>query len=144
MTDVTHISVEKEKIDLSHDSEIVHEDEVIQIPEGVEVYEINGPFFFGIANKFDEEMRQLGDRPKIRIIRMRHVPFIDSTGLHNLETLCKKSKKEKTQIILSGVNAKVRESLEKAHFETLLGTENICENIHKALERANNLLSKEK
>lgn len=144
MTDVTHISVEKERIDLSHDSEIVHEDEILDIPQGVEVYEINGPFFFGIANKFDEEMRQLGDRPKIRIIRMRHVPFIDSTGLHNLETLCKKSKKEKTQIILSGVNIKVKNTLEKAHFESLLGEENICANIHIALDRANFLLQNEK
>ena len=140
MTDVTQISVEKEKLDLSHDSEIVHEDEVLNIPKGVEVYEINGPFFFGIANKFDEEMRQLGDRPEIRIIRMRRVPFIDSTGLHNLETLCKKSKNEKTQIILSGVNPKVRESLHKAHFEALLGKENICDDIHIALSRANYLL----
>lgn len=144
MTDVTEISVETEKLDLSRDSEIVHEDEILEIPDNVEVYEINGPFFFGIANKFDEEMRQLGDRPKIRIIRMRRVPFIDSTGLHNLETLCKKSKKEKTQIILSGINPKVKASLDKAHFDTLLGQENICENIHIALDRANFLLQNEK
>ncbi|MBP1618188.1 MAG: sulfate transporter [Bacteroidetes bacterium] len=144
MTDVTEISVEKEKLDLSHDSEIVHEDEVLEIPKNVEVYEINGPFFFGIANKFDEEMRQLGDRPQIRIIRMRRVPFIDSTGLHNLETLCKKSRNEKTQIILSGVNPKVEAALEKAHFGSLLGKENICENIHIALARANFILQNEK
>lgn len=144
MTDVTKISVEKDKIDLSHDSEIIHKDEVLDIPKGVEVYEINGPFFFGMANKFNEEMRLLGDRPKIRIIRMRHVPFIDSTGLHNLETLCKSSKKEKIQMILSGVNPKVKEALNKAHFETLLGSENICEDINLALERANTLLRPEK
>lgn len=141
MTDVTEISVEKDKVDLSHDSEITHEDEVLEIPKGVEVYEINGPFFFGIANKFDEEMRQLGDRPNIRIIRMRRVPFIDSTGLHNLETLCKKSNKEKTKIILSGVTPKVKEALNHASFDKLLDEENICDNIHVALERANKLIA---
>ena len=70
----------------------------------MEVYEINGPYFFGIANKFEEQMVLLGDRPKVRIIRMRKVPFIDSTGIHNLTNLCKMSKKERITIVLSGVN----------------------------------------
>ena len=76
------------------------------IPKGVEVYEINGPYFFGIATKFEETMAQLGDRPNVRIIRMRKVPFIDSTGIHNLTTLCEMSQKEKITVILSGVNEK--------------------------------------
>lgn len=64
------------------------------VPKGVEVYEINGPYFFGIATKFEEIMSELGDRPKVRIVRMRKVPFIDSTGIHNLTNLCEMSKKE--------------------------------------------------
>lgn len=140
MTDATEISVKKEKLDLNQESEVIHDDEVLVLPKGVEVYEINGPFFFGIANKFDEEMRQIGDKAKIRIIRMRRVPFIDSTGLHNLETLCKKSQKEKTLIILSGVRPNVRQSLEKTGFDKLLGNENICDNIHIALDRAKYIL----
>ena len=82
------------------------------VPKGVEVYEINGPYFFGIATKFEEIMSELGDRPKVRIVRMRKVPFIDSTGIHNLTNLCEMSKKENIQIVLSGVNEKVHQILE--------------------------------
>lgn len=116
-----------------------HEEHLV-IPEGVEVYEINGPYFFGIATKFEETMAQLGDRPKVRIVRMRKVPFIDSTGIHNLENLCLMSQKEKITIVLSGVNDKVHRVLEHAGFYKLLGAENICPNINVALERAKSLL----
>ena len=106
----------------------------------MEVYEINGPYFFGIATKFEEIMARLGDRPKVRILRMRKVPFIDSTGIHNLENLCLMSQKEKITIVLSGVNEKVHRALQKSGFYELLGEENICPNINVALERANQLL----
>ena len=69
-----------------------HEEHII-IPDGVEVYEINGPYFFGIATKFEEVMARLGDRPKVRILRMRKVPFIDSTGIHNPCARCRRRKK---------------------------------------------------
>ena len=85
----------KDEIDPNAESDITTSEEHLIIPKGVEVYEINGPYFFGIATKFEEVMAQLGDRPKVRIIRMRKVPFIDSTGIHNLESLCKMSQKEK-------------------------------------------------
>ena len=137
----TKISVIKNKIDLSEESEVIHEDEVLVIPKDVEVYEIDGPFFFGIANKFDECMKQLGDKPRIRIIRMRKVPFIDSTGLHNLESLCRLSEKEGIQIILSGVNENVRVLLLKNEMDKHIGIENICSNINDALERAKNLIN---
>ena len=85
-------------------------------------------------------MAQLGDRPKVRIIRMRKVPFIDSTGIHNLTNLCQMSQKEKITIVLSGVNEKVYKVLEKSGFNELLGKENICPNINVALDRAKELL----
>ena len=85
-------------------------------------------------------MAQLGDRPKVRIIRIRKVPFIDSTGIHNLTTLCEMSQKEKTTVILSGVNDKVHKVLEKSGFYELLGKENICPNINIALERAESIV----
>ena len=110
------------------------------IPDGVEVYEIDGPYFFGIANKFDEVMKEVGDAPQVRIIRMRKVPFIDSTGLHNLATLCKQSSKEGIEVVLSGVNPTVHATLVKAGFEKLICPENICPNINVALERASELL----
>ena len=134
--ETTQISVITDEIDPNKESDLeVHEEHLI-IPNGVEVYEINGPYFFGIATKFEEIMASLGDRPKIRIIRMRKVPFIDSTGIHNLTTLCEMSQKENIHIILSGVNPQVHNVLEKSGFYELLGKENICSNINEALEVA--------
>ncbi len=131
--ETTEISVITDEIDPNKESDLeVHEEHLI-VPQGVEVYEINGPYFFGIATKFEEIMARLGDRPKIRIIRMRKVPFIDSTGIHNLDTLCRMSQKEDIHIILSGVNAQVHAVLEKSGFYELLGKENICSNINEAI-----------
>ena len=131
--ETTEISVIKDEIDPNKESDLEVHEERLTIPKGVEVYEINGPYFFGIATKFEETMAQLGDRPKIRIIRMRKVPFIDSTGIHNLTNLCQMSQKENIHIILSGVNEKVHNVLEKSGFYELLGKENICSNINEAL-----------
>lgn len=140
--ETTKISVITDQIDPNAEMDIaVHEEHLI-IPKEVEVYEINGPYFFGIATKFEETMAQLGDRPKVRIIRMRKVPFIDSTGVHNLTMLCKMSQKEKITIVLSGVGKQVYETLEKSGFYDLLGKENICPNINVALDRANEIINK--
>ena len=118
--------------------------EHLTIPKGVEVYEINGPYFFGAGNKFEEIMGALGRgaRPKVRIIRMRKVPFVDSTGIHNLTNLCLMSKQDGIQVVLSGVNPTVQQTLHKARFDELVGTDNICSHINLALERANQLLCK--
>ena len=116
--------------------------EHLTIPEGVEVYEINGPYFFGAGNKFEEIMGALGrgGRPKVRIIRMRKVPFVDSTGIHNLTNLCLMSQREGIQVVLSGVNERVQAVLHKAKFDELVGSENICSHINIALDRARQLL----
>ena len=114
--------------------------EHLTIPEGVEVYEINGPYFFGAGNKFEDLMATLGHkRPKVRIIRMRKVPFVDSTGIHNLTNLCLMSQKEGIQVVLSGVNERVQAVLHKAGFDQMLGEENICSHINLALARASEL-----
>ena len=134
--ETTQISVITDEIDPNKESDVETHEEHLVIPEGVEVYEINGPYFFGIATKFEEIMARLGDRPQIRIIRMRKVPFIDSTGIHNLTTLCEMSQKENIHIILSGVNPQVHAVLERSGFYTLLGKENICNNINEALDVA--------
>ncbi|BAR50672.1 sulfate permease [Tannerella forsythia KS16] len=136
MMETTQVSVSTDRLDLSVDGEIRHDDEVLKIPSGVEVYEIDGPFFFGVANKFDECMKQLSTKPRIRIIRMRKVPFIDSTGLHNLESLCRLSQREHIHIILSGVNDQVRAMIMKSRMDERIGCENICGDIHEALARA--------
>lgn len=136
MSEVTKVSVETQEIDLSADSDLPDNNEHLSIPERVEVYEINGPYFFGIANRFEEVMNDVGNHPAVRIIRMRKVPFIDSTGVHNLTNLCKKCLKKNVHIVLSGVNEKVLEVLTKAEFDKLIGKENICSHITIALERA--------
>ncbi|WP_303272732.1 SulP family inorganic anion transporter [uncultured Alistipes sp.] len=137
--ETTEISVIRDEIDPSAGTDMTLHEEHLTVPEGVEVYEINGPYFFGIATKFEELMAQMGDRPKVRVIRMRKVPFIDSTGLHNLTTLCEMSHREKIEVVLSGVNEKVRVALERAGIIDMLGAENVCPNIHVALERAGKL-----
>ena len=141
--ETTEISVIKDEIDPNKESDLeVHEEHLI-IPEGVEVYEINGPYFFGIATKFEEMMANMGECPKVRIIRMRKVPFIDSTGVHNLTNLCDMCKKDNIQVVLSGVNEKVQKVLEKTGFlYTLVGEQNICPNINIALERAKEIVEK--
>ena len=140
--ETTDISVIKNEIDPNNESDLEVHEEHLMVPEGVEVYEINGPYFFGIATKFEEIMSELGDRPKVRIIRMRKVPFIDSTGIHNLTNLCEMSKKENIHIVLSGVNEKVHKVLEKAGFFFFFGEDNICPNINVALEKAKAIVEK--
>ena len=143
MSETTDVKVITEEIDLNQDAEFStgNLDHLI-IPQGVEVYEINGPYFFGAGNKFEEIMASFGDRPKVRIIRMRKVPFVDSTGIHNLTNLCEMSKKEGIQIVLSGVREKVNGQLEHAGFYHLIGEENICSHINLALKRANEIIEK--
>ncbi len=136
MSEVTKVSVETQEIDLNADSDLPYNNEHLIIPDRVEVYEINGPYFFGIANRFEEVMNDVGQHPAVRIIRMRKVPFIDSTGVHNLTNLCQKCLKKDIHIVLSGVNDKVLEVLTKAGFDELIGKENICSHITIALERA--------
>ena len=136
VAETTHVSVTTDEIDLSDEGEIHHDEEVLSLPKGVEVYEIDGPFFFGVANKFDGVMKSMGDKPKVRIIRMRKVPFMDSTGLHNLESLFRLSNSEGIRLILSGVNEYVHRVLTKAGFDQKIGAENICANINEAVEKA--------
>ena len=140
MAETTEVRAILDEIDLNEDADMERGNlEHLTIPEGVEVYEINGPYFFGAGNRFEDIMSRYGDRPRVRIIRMRKVPFIDSTGLHNLENLCLMSQREGITIVLSGVNPKVEAVLRKNHIDQLLGSENICNHIDLALARAREL-----
>lgn len=98
---------------------------------------------FGIATQFEEVMAELGDKPLVRIIRMRRVPFIDSTGVNNLSSLCRMSHKEGIRIVLSGVNENVHATLHNSGFYSLLNEENICPHINAALKRAQNIINLE-
>ena len=141
--ETTEISVIKDEIDLGDASDMAMHEEHLVIPEGCAVYEINGPYFFGIANKFDDLMANIGHkRPKVRIIRMRKVPFIDSTGIHNLANLIEMNHEEGINVILSGVTPKVHSQLEKAGFYDKMNPDHICPHIDVALAKAREFLAK--
>jgi SulP family sulfate permease len=140
----TQIKVYGEQLDVAEGTEATTH-EVLDVAEGVEVYEIDGPFFFGVATKFDEMMRtSMANKPIVRIIRMRKVPFIDSTGLHNLEILIKSSQKENIHVVLSGVQETVHETLKHAKIHQLIGEEHICDHITKAVALANDIATGKK
>jgi SulP family sulfate permease len=116
----------------------------LSIPDFVEVYEINGPFFFGLASRFEEIESNSIKKNKVRIIRMRKVPFIDSTGVNNLRSLCKRTSKRGVQVILSGVNDKVLATLHKFGVDKEIGEEFIFPHIIPAIEKANEIVNKSK
>ena len=140
MSETTDVRAVYDEIDLNEDADMEAGNlEHLTIPQGVEVYEINGPYFFGAGSRFEDLMARYGGRPQVRIIRMRKVPFIDSTGLHNLENMCRMSQNEGITVVLSGVNEKVEAVLRRNGFPQLLGQENICNHIDLALQRAREL-----
>ena len=111
-----------------------------KVPDGVEVFEIKGPFFFGAVSKFRDAVRIVENPPKIIIIRMRDVPAIDSTGIHALEQLLKETKKHGTHLVLSGVHTQPLMALAQADFISKIGEENVHGNIDDALDRAREIL----
>jgi SulP family sulfate permease len=106
------------------------------VPEGVQVYEITGPFFFGAAEMFKDRVVRIAGKPKVLILRMRHVPAIDSTGLHALRDLVRRSEGDGTLVILSDVHAQPVVALERSGMYDALGEQNIHGNIDDALNRA--------
>ena len=135
----TEIKVYSQQLDVAEGTDLdASHHEVLDVLPGVSVYEIDGPFFFGVATKFDEMMRTtLGSKPQVRIVRMRKVPFIDSTALHNLEILIRSSQRDGIHVVLSGVKDNVRETLVHAGIDRLIGADHICPHISVAVEMAN-------
>lgn len=137
----TQIKVYSEQLDIAEGTES-NAHEVLDVAKGVQIYEIDGPFFFGIATKFDEMMRAtIGEKPLVRIIRMRKVPFIDATAVHNLELLIKGSFDEGIHVVLSGVNPKVREVIDHVGIDRMIGKDHVCSNISIAVKMANRLVA---
>ncbi len=138
MAEVTNIKVlthefEDPTDDFEHDPNAVRRR---MIPEGVQVYEITGPFFFGAAELFKDRVSRIAGKPKVLILRMRHVPAIDSTGLHALRDVVRRSEREGTLVILSDVHAQPVVALERSGMYDALGEVNIHGNIDDALNRA--------
>lgn len=111
------------------------------VPEGVEVYEVNGPFFFGASYKFLEAMKVAQKKTRVRIIRMRNVPAIDATGIHTVKEEFKNAKKHGIHFLLSGVHAQPLVALERSGVLEMIGEDNLFGNIDEALERARVLMS---
>ena len=139
----THVNVlQGDTIAATEDPEkaAMEDTDRLAIPDGVEVYEIDGPFFFGLASRFEELESANGKTVKVRIIRMRRVPFIDSTGVNNLRNLYERTHKRGVTVILSGVTDKVYDTLKKFSVDEEIGKENIFPHIVPALERAAELV----
>lgn len=126
----------------SEDDEIASMDdiEMLQVPNGVEVYEVNGPFFFGMAAKMEEFDQRKNEVSLVRIIRMRKVPFIDSTGVHNLSSLVDRTQKRGIRVILSGVQPGVLDTLKKFGLDKEIGEEYIFPHIIPALAKAKEIV----
>lgn len=150
MIDVTGIVDTKEKIELPFDGEDepVDQDDTHAIhnkivPQGVEVYEINGPFFFGVADRLKNILGELEEAPKVFILRMRHVPMIDATGLHALEEFFDLCRSNGTVLVLSGVNERIKRKMQRLGFDQKIARENVTDHIDTALLRADQILAKE-
>ncbi len=150
MIDVTGIVDTKNTIGmpLDEDDEPIEMDDVNAIskkivPKDVEVYEIDGPFFFGVADRLKNVLGEVSNPPKVFILRMRHVPMIDATGLHALEEFFDLCQSNGTILVLSGVNEHIKLKMRRLGFEKKIGLENITDNIDMALSRAHRLLIKE-
>lgn len=107
-----------------------------RIPKGVEVYEINGPFFFGAAEKFKTTLLEVSRKPKVLIIRMRNVPAIDSTGMHALKDLVASTKRDGTAILLSDVHSQPLIALGRSELLDEIGEDRMFGNIDEALAEA--------
>jgi len=138
MAEVTNVSVVSREFAEAMDEEREDPNAIASrhVPPGVEVYEIDGPFFFGAAESFKQAVNSVATRPKVLIVRMRRVPVIDSTGLNTLRDLARQSHREGALMILSGVHSQPVIAITNSALFDELGEDNICGNIDDALNRA--------
>lgn len=121
------------------DSDIL--EDYSDLPEGISIYEISGPLFFASAKQYSGVIKEIGLKSKVLIIRMRHVPFVDSTALHNFEEMIKTLQKSDVKLLLSGVNKSVLEDLKKHELTSLIGESNILDSFEKAVIHAKNIIN---
>lgn len=138
MAEVTQVQVVRSELEDVGEEDELDPNAVLRrdIPRGVEVYEINGPFFFGAAETFKSTLARVARRPKVLIVRLRNVPAIDSTGLHALDDLRKRSRREGTLLLLSDVHTQPLVAIERAGLLERLGEGNVYGNLDEALAGA--------
>jgi sulfate permease, SulP family len=141
------LSIQKSGANLFTDqhgfSEKLFDDELPVLPNGVAMFEISGALFFGAAQTFQDTINRLQQNPKVLILRMRNVPFIDATGVYRLKEMIKQFDHKKVSILLSGINPQIKADLEKANIYAVLNRENLLDNIDDSLKRANEILKQE-
>jgi SulP family sulfate permease len=115
---------------------------ILKIPDGVQVFEMRGPFFFGVANIFEEIDREVSKKPKVLVIRFWRVPFIDSTAVNNFRSFIEKKKNSGITIVMSHVVPTVYNELDKNGITEIIGKDNFCPEIESALKRASELVQK--
>ncbi len=127
---------------LSNDKNILDPDGVPreEIPLGIEIFEINGPFFFGAADKFKDTILQLKHPPKVLILRVRFVPAIDATGISTIEELLHKAKKNNMEVLFSGLHSQPLHALKDAGIITLLGEDHFHWDIKECIKFAQRYL----
>ncbi|HLW33250.1 MAG TPA: SulP family inorganic anion transporter, partial [Aequorivita sp.] len=141
MSDATTVEISDGLLSTKFDQqEELFEEELPLLPKGVTMYEIHGPLFFGATQTFQDTLTRLRDRPPVLILRMRHVPFIDATGIYRLKEIIRKFADQNTHIILSGVNKKVLVDLEKGDIYSVLIPDNFADSIEDAVKRATHIL----
>lgn len=126
--------VGEKNLDVEVDSDII--EDYSALPSGISIYEISGPLFFASAKQYAEIIKSIGIKSEVLIIRMRHVPFVDATGLQNLKSSIVALRESKVEILLSGVNADVKADLDKAGITKIIGNDNIFDLFDKAVDRA--------
>lgn len=140
MAQVTNVGIIKREFDENEDPDLENVNFNKDIPPGVIIYEVNGPFFFGAASKFKEASRVVNENVKVMIMRLRNVPAIDSTGLNTIEDFYEDCKRHDSVLILSGMHAQPLSAAEKSGLIEKIGRENICGDIDDALKRARKIL----
>jgi len=145
MSDSTKVQQASDLMDEQNGKlEKLFEEELPQIPKGVVLYEISGALFFGASQQFQDTIVNLHQKPKVIILRMRNVPFIDATGIYRLKELIKRFDEQKVQVILSGVNQDVRNELVRASIFSVLNRDNLLYNIESSIRRAQEILKERK
>jgi SulP family sulfate permease len=144
MTEVTNVGALQDEMEEVGDDFPERSDPnaiaVRNVPPGVEVYEINGPFFFGVADRLKDTLRSLERPPKVFVLRMRRVPAMDATGMHALDEFRDKCRKQGTRLLLSGVHAQPMFAMAKYGLLDRVGEENMFGDIDDALDRARELV----
>src|SRR5687768_16688702 len=140
MTEVTNVGALRDEVSESNGADDPNAIALRDIPKGVEVYEINGPFFFGVADRLQDVLRRIERPPKVFILRMRRVTSVDATGLHALDEFHDKCRKQHTRLLLAGVHAQPMFAMTKYDLLDKIGEGNMFEDIDDALNAAREMV----